>query len=125
MDKSYNKIILQNKGPRLEMTNRRGIFLTNLVSKIFENLIMQKTSNTVKIPPCQNGGQKGRSAIDNIIVIMAIMDNNRRLKQKTYIIYADAEKCFDKLWLKDCLVDIYQLGLRAKETAILFEMKQK
>ena len=28
----------------------------------------------------------------------------------TYLFFADAEKCFDKLWLKDCIVELENLG---------------
>ena len=38
---------------------------------------------------------------------------------------ADAEKCFDKLWLKDCLVDMKEEGLRDKEVALIYELNKK
>ena len=50
----------------------------------------------------QYGGKKGRSTKDNWL-IMAIIDENKKLGKDTYMIFADAEKCFDKLWLEDCL----------------------
>ena len=31
------------------------------------------------------------------------IENQRQYKNKTYLFFADAKKCFDKLWLKDCL----------------------
>ena len=30
------------------------------------------------------------------------------------MVFADAEKCFDKFWLEDCLVDINRDGLRER-----------
>ena len=118
------KSFYKNKGPKLEMTSRRGIFLTNLISKVFETILQQKSEKNIKMHECQNGGQKGRSAVDNVLILMAIIDNNRRLKRKTYIIYADAEKCFDKLWLQDCLIDLYQIGMRAKEISLIYKMNK-
>ena len=118
------KSVYKNKGPQLEMVNRRGLFLTNLVSKLFEKILYTKSEGSMKVPECQNGGKKGRSAIDNIIIIMSIMDNNRRLGQRTYLIFADAEKCFDKLWLQDCLIDMYEIGMREKEISIIYKMNQ-
>ena len=32
----------------------------------------------------------------------------------TYVVMADAEKCFDKLWLEDCLVDMAEAGMRER-----------
>ena len=82
----WNNVIIKsfykNKGSKMEMKNRRGIFLTNL-SKVFETIILKK--DTSEMYSWQNGGRKKRSAIDNILMIMGVIDNNRRLKRKTYI----------------------------------------
>ena len=29
---------------------------------------------------------------------------------KAYLFFADAKKYFDKLWLKDCLIEMFNLG---------------
>ena len=34
---------------------------------------------------------------------MAVMDRNNYYNKETCLICADAAKCFDKLWLEDCL----------------------
>ena len=54
----------------------------------------------------------------------AVIDNNKRIGKETYIIFVDAEKCFDKLWLKDTLVDLHEAGLRERETNIIYEMNK-
>ena len=56
---------------------------------------------------------------------MAIMDNNRRMKKNTYLVMADAEKCFDRLWLKDCLVHIHEAGMRGREVNLIQEMNKR
>ena len=80
----WNNVIIKsfykNKGPKLEMKNRRGIFLTNLISKIFESIILKKDTDSTMYP-WQNGGRKKRSAIDNILILMAVINNNRRLNK--------------------------------------------
>ena len=55
----------------------------------------------------QVAGRKARSAMDNLIIMNTIIKNQRAQKLNTYILYADAVKCFDKLWLKDCLLEMY------------------
>ena len=119
------KSIYKNKGKRTEMKNRRGIFLTNVVSKAFEKVLLEKVGPGMKITRFQNGGQKKRSTKDNWLALMAVIDRNRKLKQDTYLLCADAEKCFDRLWLEDCLVDIRESGLRERETVLLHEMNKK
>ena len=36
---------------------------------------------------------------------------NIRIKIGTYLFFADAKKCFDKPWLKYCLIEMYNLGI--------------
>ena len=59
----------------------------------------------------QNGGKKGRSTTDNLIVLNAVIEKRRKFGKKTYIMFGDAVKCFDKLWFKDGLVELYKAGM--------------
>ena len=52
----------------------------------------------------KEAGRKKRSAIDNLIIMNTIIENQRAQKLNTYLFFADAVKCLDKLWLKDCLL---------------------
>ena len=58
----------------------------------------------------QTAGRNQRSAVDNLIILNSIIENKRQNKNKTYLFFADAKKCFDKLWLKDQLIEIQNLG---------------
>ena len=97
------------------MNNKRGLFLTNVLSKVFERVLDLVTSEDVWMSEYQCGGQKQRGTVDNIIMMRVVIDNNVRLNKKTYCYFADAYKCFDKLWLKDCLVEMWRAGMREKE----------
>eukprot|EP00794_Sanderia_malayensis_P020626 gene20626-22661_t len=119
------KSIYKNKGSKSEVGNRRGIFLTSVMSKLLEKIILHKTESLVKVDKYQSGGRKQCGTVDNWMVLIAILDNNRRLNKKTYLILADAEKCFDKLWLKDCLVDLCAAGMREREIDILHKLNEK
>ena len=104
--------------------NRRGIFLTNVVGKLFEKVLKNKAENTVIIEKHQSGGKKEAMTGDNWIILRAIIDNNRRLRKTTHIIMANAEKCFDKLWLQDCLVDMKEAGMREREIQMLYNLNK-
>ena len=39
-----------------------------------------------------------------------MIENQRENKDESLLFFADAKKCFDKLWLKDCLIEMYYLG---------------
>ena len=58
----------------------------------------------------QAAGRKERSAMDNLIITNTIIENQRAQKLKTYMFVADGVKCFHKPWLKDCLLELYNLG---------------
>ena len=88
---------IHKKGSKKKMDNRRGLFLTNIVSKLYERVIDEMTRERVTINEHQCGGQKGRSTADNIIMMKAVIDSNSRLNKRTYCYYADAYKCFDRL----------------------------
>ena len=91
--------------------NQRGIFLVNIVSKIYESALkIQNENKNENMSQMQTAGRKQRSTVDNLIIVNSIIENQRQNNNKTYLFFADAKKCFDKLWLKDQLTEIYNLG---------------
>ena len=85
----------------------RGIFITNIVSKAYE--IVKKNQNEVvqsNMSNMQTAGKKNRSTMDNIIIINTIIEKQRKSHENTYRVFADAEKCFDKLCLNVCLIEM-------------------
>ena len=117
-------ISIHKKGKKEVMGNKRGLFLTNVVSKLFEK-IMDDIVGEVEYDELQHGGKKGRAPLDIWIIMLAIRDTNIRLKKNTYLFFADLVKCFDRLWLKDCLVDLHEAGVREKEIRILHKMNSE
>ena len=111
---------MHKKRSKLLMDNKRGLFLTNILSKLYEKVLDLLTTEKVKINEHQCGGQKGCGTIDNMIMMRAVIDNNRRLNRKT-----DAYKCFDKLWLKDYLVELWRDGMREREVYMLYAMNKE
>ena len=63
--------------------------------------------------------------MDNLIIMNTIIENQRAQKLNTYMFFADAFKCFDKLWLKDCLLEMYNLGYDPNTLKILYEMNKE
>ena len=73
----------------------------------------------------QAAGRKERSAMDNLIIMNTIIDHQKAQKLNTYIFFEDAVKCFNKLWLKDCLLEVYNLGYDPNTLKILYEMNKE
>ena len=99
------------------MKNRRGNFLTSILGKIFEKVLLNKVEGSIRISRSQNGGRKNRSTKDNWLALLPIVDRNKNLGRNTHVMFVDAEKCFDKLWLEDSLVDITMNDLKRKRSS--------
>ena len=81
---------------------QREILLMNIVCKVYQRVTkLQNENKQANISIMQTAGKKNRSAVDNLIIMNAIIEKQRQDHDNTYIFYADVKKCFDKLWLKD------------------------
>ena len=81
-------------------------FLTNILSKLYGKVLDLLTTENVKINEHQCGGQKSYGTIGNIINMRSVIYNNKILNRKHIATYA--YKCFDKLWLKYYLVELWR-----------------
>ena len=61
--------------------------------------------NTLRnnISQFQNGGMKGKGVVDNLFIIRGVIDHALYLGKELCITFFDIEKCFDSLWLEDCI----------------------
>ena len=100
--------------------SQRGIFLMNIVCKVYERVKkLQNENKQANISSMQIAGKVNRSTIDNLIIINLIIEKQRQDNKDTYILYADAEKYFDKLWLKDSLKEMERIGYDNSDIKIL------
>ena len=121
------KSIYKKKGERTSMKNRRGIFLTNIISKLFEKVIALRNEKIVqnKISQFQCGGIKNRGTVDHLFTLRAVIDYYRYMKKHLYIFFGDMEKCFDKLWLKDCVIDLWRTGMPIDEVYMIYLLNKE
>ena len=126
----WNEVLINTipkKGSCLEMDNKRGLFLSEVISKTYEKVIKNRNEKHLKeyISDLQTGGTKGRATVDNKILLSEIFRKNRKLGKKTYVVYGDAVKCFDKLWLKDALVELYKAGCSPLDIQMIYCMNKE
>ena len=57
--------------------------------------------------------------MDNIVIVSAIIEQRRIEKSNTYIFFEDAVKCFDKLWLQDCIIELAKLRYSKNDLDII------
>ena len=118
--------LYKNKGDKEDMENRRGLFITSTISKIYEKIKQKRKNEEIekKVSKYQCGGRKQRSTLDHILTLNTIIDYNKYINKETYVLFADAYKCFDKLNLKDCINDYHKI-VGAREAIKIYEMNRK
>ena len=115
--------IYKNKGKRNDFENYRGIFCVPILRAILDRLIYNDEYQTIdeNLSDSNVGARKFRNIRDNIFVLNAI--NNSVVngsEDDVDIQIFDVEKCFDALWLEECINDIYESGLKNDKLSLLF-----
>ena len=115
------------KGPKLRMTNKRGLFMTNIISKVYERTTKKRNQEVVKkkASPWQMGGVQKRCPTDNQFITYSVIERNTYLNKPTYIFYADAEKCFDKMWLEDAVIELWMQGTNIRDAVMIKKMNEE
>ena len=71
-------ISIHKKGLKELLSNKRGLFLTNVISKLFEK-VLEDLIGLVQYDEFQAGGCKGKGGLDNWFILMAVRDEGKRL----------------------------------------------
>ena len=67
---------------------------------------------------------KERCPGDCLLLLSEIIRVKKRQGKKCYIVFGDAVKCFDKLWLKDSLVELYKAGCEPQDIQMIYNMNR-
>ena len=71
------------------------------------------------------GARKKRNIRDNLFVLYAITNSVTKGNEDPIDIQLfDAEKCFDTLWVEECINDMYEAGLNNDKLVLLFKENQ-
>ena len=97
--------------------------LRNILEKLIYNDEYKRVD--ANLTDCNVGARKERNIRDNIFVLDAIMnDAVNGSKEAVDIAIYDIEKCFDALWVEECINDIYETGVKNDKLNLLFLMNQ-
>ena len=73
--------IYKGKRYQKELTNHSGIFLTSVISKIFERLICLRIEpNMEKMSKLQAGSRKNRSVVDQLFILRSLTNHAKYTK---------------------------------------------
>ena len=100
-----------------------GIFRVTILRSILERLIYIDEYKTIdeNLTDSNVGARKDRNIRDNIFVLNAISNSVLKGREDDIDIQVfDIEKCFDALWVQECINDIYDAGLTNDKLPLLF-----
>ena len=116
--------VISKQGSVLLMDNKRGLFITDMLSKIYERVMKNRNNEKIMtyISDFQMGGVKMRAPADCLLLLSEVIRLKKKAGKKCYIVFGDAVKCFDKLWLKDALVELYKAGCEPQDIQMMYNM---
>ena len=115
--------IWKKKGSRNDFENYRGIFRVTIIRSILDRLIYNDEYPTIdsNLSDSNVGARKGRNIRDNIFVLNAVTNSVKKGKEDPIDIQIfDIEKCFDALWMQECINDLYDAGVQNDNLPLLF-----
>ena len=115
--------IYKNRGCRNSFGNYRGIFGVPILRTILDRLIYNDEYTIIDegLSDSNVGARKKRNIRDNIFVLNAINNSVVNGKEDPVDIQIfDVEKCFDALWVEECINDVYDAGLVNDKLALLY-----
>ena len=119
-------MIYKNKGSRMDLEKYRGIFLTVIVSKLFERMLQNRMkSNLDKVSLYQAGSRTGKSGADNLFLLRSAIDYSKYMNRSLYITTYDFRQAFDSLWLQDTILVLEKLGVDSHFLKLIYEMNKK
>ena len=117
--------IYKNKGSKKELVNYRGIFLTLIIKKIFENLLKGRMGEELaKVNLHQAGSRSNRSPPDNLFLLYACIDHQRYKGKPLFMTAYDFEQAFDGLWIQDCIVSMWRLGVPTDILQLVYNLNK-
>ena len=115
--------IYKNKGERNLFNSYRGIFRVPVLRSILDRLIYNDEYDTIEeaVSDSNVGSRKGRNIRDNVFVLNAVTNSIINGKEEAIDVQIfDVEKCFDALWVQECINDLFESGFKNDKLPIIF-----
>ena len=107
MEKELSKIVF-GRCRKVECSN---LTLDELLTfkKLLKNRIVARLKH--RMTQFYTRGVNGKRVADKLCMFRAHIDYCRYLKREVWITFYDIEKCFESLWLDDCIVSLSENGV--------------
>ena len=115
--------IWKRKASRNDFDNYRGIFRVIIFRSILDGLIYNDEYDNIdgNLTDSNVGARKGRNIRDNNFVLNAVANSVVKGKEEAVDLQLfNVEKCFDTLWVQECINDLYEAGLDNDKLPLLY-----
>ena len=115
--------VYKSKGSRNDFNSYRGIFRVPIFRTIIDRLIYNDEYDNIdeELTDSNVGARKNRNIRDNIFVLNAITNSIVNGNESAVDLQIfDVEKCFDALWMQECINDLYETGFDNDKLSILY-----
>ena len=118
--------IYKQKGSKKKLKYYRGIFLSIIISKVFEKLIKNRIEGSLKNVNILNAGsRKERGPVDNTFLFRGVMDHHKFTNKTLYVTAYDFEQAFDSLWLEDCILSLKDVGVEKEYLQLIYNLNKR
>ena len=124
--KTKLKKLYKKKGDKNKLQNYRFIHLKDWAGKIMEKLVMKKCRDKLdKITPkSQIGGMKESMCAEHLTTLTTMYKMSEKQYGGMAVLLLDIKKCFDKVKLKDTLLDAATAGIHSKDLRMISEIHE-
>ena len=63
--------------------------------------------------------------VDNLFILRGIIDHAKYLGRELWLTFYDIEKCFDRLWLEDCINSLWDNGVTDDILYLIYMMNRR
>ena len=118
--------IPKNKENKIKVDKFRPISLLSVVGKVFEKVIMTRLNalvvETNMIPKTQSGFVKGKSTLNNQIILQQKIHDTFARKEIMVAVFLDIKKAYDCVDRKLLIKELKQMGLRGKVSNCIYDI---
>ena len=121
------KSLYKGKGTTADLQNQRGIFISSIILKIYEKLILNRISPKLELQGFsiyQAGGRPNMSTIDQLFILRTVINHQRYTKSNITMQFMDLKKAFDKMVLKNVLNDLWKANIKGKIWRNVYKINQ-
>ena len=114
---------LHKKGDPNDVNHYRGITLvSSFFLKCFTSILNKRVNDWVEnnniVSDAQFGLRKGRSSVDAILVLNAVIQKILNEKKRLYCAFIDLKKAFDSINLHNVWYKLFKQGLNGKNITL-------